>query len=91
MNLAMAYDDSTIYRCDENETRRLPILKVTAKRVYTEEWSGYAMFPRGVHGIGTRKVLALDRQKLEAGGYCRDGVRYCLHDPDRSAKDQPEV
>jgi hypothetical protein len=58
---------------------RLPILKITPKRVYTERWSHYKVINGQVRGMGQRRSVALNRQKLEAGGYCRDGSCYSLN------------
>ncbi len=82
----MSWSDGTIWRCRlegyVSRAERLPIIKVTEKRVYLERWSGQMLRPDDrVANIDKRTVIPLDREALRLNGLSR--TRPILYDQSR--------
>jgi hypothetical protein len=93
----MSFEDDIVWCAHldiyDQPAQALPITRVTRTRVYTEEWSGMMLHPDGTwEHMGTRQVLALDRDELQGGGHVRRGrVIYSLSDPDLDPLFNPDA
>jgi hypothetical protein len=91
----MSWEDDIIWRAHldlyDCPAEPLPIIDITQKKVWTEEWSGKMIFPDGSHeNIGKRKRLAFDREELKRNGSVYRGrVLYSLDNPDERLRYEP--
>jgi hypothetical protein len=84
----MSFKDDTVWRAHldiyNTPAEALPIINITSKNVWTEEWSGSALHNDGtVEKIGKRKRIALNRYELTRNGFITRGrVLYSFDNPD---------